>query len=218
MAQRFGFQSVQIIKSACLGGGSYGSVYKATYDELPGARKIIERFEQECEFLSVIRHPNIVQYLGVSRDLETQLPVLLMELMDESLTRFLERSQTPVSYHTQVDICHDIALALAYLHSNSIIHRDLSSNNVLLIAGSRAKVTDFGMVKLFNLNCNNMTHLTMCPGTLAYMSPQALDDTILHRKTGLFLICCTGHSNCHLSFSQPWPSYPEDRRPTLPNG
>ena len=193
MAQRFGFQSVQIIKSACLGVGSYGSVYKATYDELPcvgkilhptlfetsdpGARKIIERFEQECEFLSVIRHPNIVQYLGVSRDLETQLPVLLMELIDESLTRFLERSQTPVSYHTQVDICHDIALALAYLHSNSIIHRDLSSNNVLLIAGSRAKVTDFGMVKLFNLNCNNMTHLTMCPGTLAYMSPQALDDT-----------------------------------------
>ena len=193
MAQRFGFQRVQIIKSACLGVGSYGSVYKATYDDLPcvgkilhptlfetsdpGGRKIIERFEQECEFLSFIRHPNIVQYLGVSRDPESQLPVLLMELMDENLTRFLERSQTLLSYHTQVDICHDIALALTYLHSNSIIHRDLSSNNVLLLAGSRAKVADFGMVKLFNVNCNNMTHLTMCPGTLAYMSPQALDDT-----------------------------------------
>ena len=170
MAQRFGFrQRVQIIKSACLGVGSYGSVYKATYDDLPcvgkilhptlfDARKIIERFEQECEFLSFIRHPNIVQYLGVSRDPESQLPVLLMELMDESLTRFLERSQTPLSYHTQVDICHDIALALTSLHSNSNIHCDLSSNNVLLLAGSRVKVADFGMMKLFNVNYNNMTH------------------------------------------------------------
>ena len=69
-----------------------------------------------------------------------------MELMDESLTKFLERPEStgPLPYHSQLNICHDVALALAYLHSNGIIHRDLSSNNVLLIGeGSRAKVTDF---------------------------------------------------------------------------
>ena len=80
-----------------------------------------------------------------------------MELMDESLTRFLERLTGPLPYHTQLNICHDVALALAYLHSNAIIHRDLSSNNVLLIGeGSRAKVT------------------TQVPGTPAYMPPEAL--------------------------------------------
>ena len=148
----------------------------------PGARRIIEQFEQECNFLSGVRHPHIVQYLGLARDPETRLPVLLIELMDDSLTQFLERSQEPLPYHTQVDLCHDIALALAYLHSNGIIHRDLSSNNVLLIAGSRAKVTDFGLAKVFDMSRNTMTPQTMCPGTLAYMSPEAFDDPPVYTK------------------------------------
>ena len=188
----FGYQIIRIIKTSSLGVGSYGAVYRALCDELPcaakilhptlfnthdpGARKIMERFEQECQFLSGVRHPHIVQYLGVSRDPESGLPVLLMELMDNSLTQFLERSEEPLPFHITVDICHDIALALAYLHSNGILHRDLSSNNVLLIGpGNRAKVTDFGMSKLANANLR-MTPMTMCPGTLAYMPPEALDD------------------------------------------
>ena len=79
-----------------------------------------------------------------------------------------------------MNISHDVALALAYLHSNDVIHRDLSSNNVLLIgAGNRAKVTDFGMAKLFDANRSTMT---MCPGTQAYMSPEALDDPPVYTK------------------------------------
>ena len=148
----------------------------------PGARRIIEQFEQECNFLSGIRHPHIVQYLGLARDPETRLPVLLIELMDDSLTQFLERSQEPLRYNVQVDLCHDIALALAYLHSNGIIHRDLSSNNVLLTAGSRAKVTDFGLAKVFDMSQSTMTPQTMCPGTLAYMSHEAFDDPPVYTK------------------------------------
>ena len=110
-----------------------------------------ERFRQECEILSNLRHPNIIQYLGTHQDHATGLPVLLMELMDESRTRYLEDHQGDVYYHMQVDICNDIVLALAFLHNNNIIHRDLSSNNVLLsgLPGNiRAKVTDFGMARL----------------------------------------------------------------------
>ena len=81
----------------------------------------------------------------------------------------------------QVDICHDIALAVAYLHSNGIIHRDLSSNNVLIIAERRAKVTDFGMSKLAGTT-SSMTPLTMCPGTQAYMPPEALRDPPTYTK------------------------------------
>ena len=117
----------------------------------------------------------------MSMDPDSRLPVLLMELLDESLTKMLERSQHSLAYYVQVDICLDIALAVAYLHSNDIIHRDLSSNNVLIIAGRRAKVTDFGMSKLAGA-APSMTPLTMCPGTLAYMPPEALREPPSYTK------------------------------------
>ena len=90
-----------------------------------------------------------------------------MELMDESLTHFLENSQ--------VNYCHDITLALSFLHSNNIIHRDLSSNNVLLIDNVRAKVTDYGMAELRPIEAQ--LTFTVCPGTDVDMPPEAVDET-----------------------------------------
>ena len=189
---RFGYRRVQLVKSKAnsLGIGSYGAVYKAKCDQLPCAAKvlhpilfetrdpasqrIVQRFEQECQFLSEMRHPNVIQYLGTCRDLESGLPVLFMELMDESLTSFLERSDMPLPFHTQVNITYDIAQALAYLHSHEVIHRDLSSNNVLLIGNARAKVTDFGMSKLSDAgHLTTPRPLTQLPGTEVYMPPEA---------------------------------------------
>jgi serine/threonine protein kinase len=199
-SKAIGFKTVQLLKDQTLGIGSYGKVYKAKCDDLLCAAKIIHetlfdptaqqliapqrehrlpmrRFEQECEFLSTIRHPNIVQYLGIYRDPDTGLPALLMELMDDSLTHFLESSPQPIAYHIQVNICHDITLALSFLHSNGIVHRDLSSNNVLLRGNILAKVTDFGMARLGDQNprATQLT-FTMCPGTDAYMPPEAVQE------------------------------------------
>ena len=198
--KKIGFKTIVLLKDQTLGIGSYGSVCKAKCDDLLCAAKIIHptlfdptalhqiaphrehrlpirRFQLECEFLSTVRHPNIVQYLGTHQDPETHLPVLLMELMDDSLTHFLESSPQPIPYHIQVNICHDITLALSFLHSNGIVHRDLSSNNVLLIGNIRAKLTDFGMARLSDLNpqATRFTN-TMCPGTDVYMPPEAVQD------------------------------------------
>ena len=182
------FPNVEIYAGKTIGAGAYGNVCRAVCGQLPCAAKLLheaimqsddpgvqsfaERFKQECQFLSVIKHPNIVQYLGTTTCPKSGRLVLLMELMDENLTKFLERSTDPLPYYKQVNICHDVALALAYLHSKAIIHRDLSGNNVLLIgAGIRAKVTDFGMSKL--IKCRPK-HLTECPGNSVYMPPEAL--------------------------------------------
>ena len=99
-----GFHNVQLVKSEAnsLGVGSYGAVYKARCDQLvcaakvlhpilfqtrdPAAYRIVERFQREINFLSRLRHPNIIQYLGSCADPDSGLPVLFMKLMDESLT------------------------------------------------------------------------------------------------------------------------------------
>ena len=114
------YGAVQVYSEDTLGVGSYGKVCKAKCGQLPcaakllhdimfgnndpGISKFVECFEQECRFLKVIKHPNIVQFLDSYRDPRSRRLVLLMELMDESLTRFLERSTGPLPYHTQLNI------------------------------------------------------------------------------------------------------------------
>ena len=188
METEFGCHNIELYKSQTLGSGSYGGVCKAKCDGLPCAAKImylmlfdlhdtgaVRKFHEECRLLSLARHLNVVQYLATYCDPDTGLPVLLMELCNESLSAFLERSPGPLSYHIQLNICHDIALALVYLHSNGLIHRDLTGNNVLMTAGPLAKITDFGMSKLASVN-PRMTALTRYPGNPQYMSPEALDE------------------------------------------
>ena len=186
-----------------LGVGSYGAVYRAKIGMLPCAAKILhptlfqggdpgsERirrlFERECEVLRRIRHPYVVQYIKSYVDPESNLPVLLMELLDESLTNFLERVRS-VRHHILISLAHDVGLALEFLHSIGIIHRDLSSNNVLLIAGKRAKVSDFGMVRLLEGH-TRMTPATFCPGTMAYMPPEAFNnEPVYHAPLDCFSV------------------------------
>ena len=190
--QTLNYSVVEILRGEELGIGSYGAVYRAKCDELlcaakvlhlilfaegdtDGEARLLRQFDQECNFLKDLRHPNIVQYLGMY--MEGNERILLMELMDGNLTRFLEHNEhTPLPYHVAMDISSDVALALAYLHSNYIVHRDLSSNNVLLLGERRAKVSDFGVSKLISPHRQRQSSLTLCPGNSAYMPPEAIDE------------------------------------------
>ena len=227
-------QDLQLFCDKCLGSGSYGKVCKAKLNELPCAAKLLHiilfqfedprsqtiqrRFEQECEILKTMRHPNVVQYLGMTHDPQSGLPILLMELLDGNLTNFLEHSQEPLPYHLQVNLWHDIALALTYLHSKHIIHRDLSGNNVLLIAGSRAKVTDFGMSKLSVVDAS-MSRLTQCPGTPLYMSPEALRTPPIYTdKLDVFSSGVVAIQIITRNYPDPGPDMLEVEDPSAPTG
>ena len=182
-------RDLKLYDEQLLGQGSYGQVLKARYrgtpcaakrlhhifrELLPGNRRMLENFIQECQKLSHIRHPKIVQFLGVQFDEETNVPLLVMERMECSLTSVLDSSQfLPMS--TKLSIALDISQALAYLHSCDppIVHRDLSSNNILLTANMEAKIADLG-VSRYQTPADSGVQCTQCPGSLLYMAPEAL--------------------------------------------
>ena len=172
-----------------LGYGSYATVLELEYMRLKCAGKkihevllrqgvtgyTVDRFENECHLLSQVRHPNIVQFLGVYFHQGMQAPILVLEFLPANLTSCIEQYDIlpkDISY----SILHDVALGLCYLHSQTppIIHRDLSSNNVLLTPSMTAKISDLGMARMLNLNSQQVSHMTQTPGTPAYMPPEVM--------------------------------------------
>ena len=172
-----------------LGQGSYATVLEVEYMGLKcagkkihelllrqgGASYTVHRFEEECRLLSQVRHPNIVQFLGVYFQQRVRAPILVMEFLPTNLTSCIEQySVLPkeISY----SILHDVSLGLCYLHSQipPIIHRDLSSNNVLLTPNMTAKISDLGVARILNLTPLQVSRMTQTPGTPAYMPPEVM--------------------------------------------
>ena len=179
-----------------LGGGSYGVVQelgvdgllcagKKIYDELidhenEGVQRMIEKYYRECSLLSDLRHPHIVQFLGICFLQNSQLPVLVMELLKGSLDELLE-SVPNIRLCTKLSILQDVSRGLIYLHSRApaVIHRDLTARNVLLDAAMRAKIADLGNSRIVHLRPDQLaqTMTKGIPGTLVYMPPEALGST-----------------------------------------
>ena len=133
-----------------------------------------KNYLEECIKCSKLFHPNIVQFLGIHYPSEdAKLPWLVMEKMDCSLTSFLT-NHTPanVSVNAKISIIHDISLGLQYLHARDIIHRDLSSNNILLTKHLTAKIADLGVAKLIDPD-GTRSH-TLAPGTQFFLPPEAM--------------------------------------------
>ena len=146
-------------------------------DQSPGgADKFISNFEAECLTWSKLRHPGVVQFLGVYLERNSRLPVLVMEKMDTTLRTYLEdHSKEEFPLHQKAFVLRQVTQALAYLHSQNppLVHHDLSPNNVLLNMGSFVtKVSDFGMSRAINPSA--LSRKSSIKGTLAFMAPEAL--------------------------------------------
>ena len=119
------------------------------------------------------RHPCLLQFIGATNDEGS--PLFVTELMETSLRKLLE--QRSLSTAEVAVISLDVARALNYLHQKKprpIIHRDISSANVLLWRQAdqwRGKVSDYGAA-------NFMQHtLSVCPGAAVYSAPEALTNS-----------------------------------------
>ena len=207
-----------------VGRGAYGKVYAVKYCETICAAKeihsvlveyadptemkgIIQSFFGECRQCSKLRHPNVIQFLGVyyppRSDQKLRLPVMVMEMMDDSLTSFIKKHQEIPEY-LKYSILHDVSLGLCYLHRQDppIIHRDLSSNNILLTKYCVAKISDLGVAKVIKQD-GKMTKMTKAPGTQDFMPPEALE----HDATYGLPIDVFSFAGIILhTFTQEWPT------------
>jgi len=180
-----------------LGRGAYGRVYTVKYRETVYAAKEIHslllevanpeekqemrhNFLRECYNCSILHHPNIVCFIGIyyPQGNEAVFPAMVMELMDDSLTKFVKKSH--ITLKIKSSILHDVARGLSYLHCHHppIIHRDLSPNNVLMSCDLVAKISDLGVAKVVKAD-SKMTKnmLTQVPGCVDFMPPEALDSS-----------------------------------------
>ena len=164
----------------CLGRGGWGSVNEGTYCGCTVAVKqihdlILSRhnrllFEREMNIASACRHPCLLQFIGATNDEGS--PLFVTELMEKSLRASFE--ERPLSETEIRVISLDVARALNYLHQKKpspIIHRDVSSANVLLWREGeqwRGKVSDYGTANFMQQT------MTVAPGATIYSAPEAL--------------------------------------------
>jgi serine/threonine protein kinase/tetratricopeptide (TPR) repeat protein len=129
------------------------------------------RFSQEARAVARLRHSNILSVYDYGQDEKGQ-PYIVTELLDGGTLRDFMRK--PLDIKQMGRIIGQIADALDYAHSQNMVHRDIKPSNILMgtqrVAGDRAVLADFGIVKLLS-----GTHLTKTGsgiGTAEYMSPE----------------------------------------------
>ena len=204
-----------------LGHGAYGSVSVVRVNALRCACKrlhdilaaesravdqypMVQRFVDECIQMSKLRHPNIVQFLGVYFG-KSSIPSLVMELLPISLGDFLD-DYPNIPDHVKNSILRDVALGLLYMHRQNppMIHRDLTVSNVLLTKSLKAKITDLGVAKVLNTTQSSSRQQLMSinPGNAVCMPPEArTEKPIYDSKLDNFSF---GHMIVHVVI-QRWP-------------
>lgn len=134
-----------------------------------------ENFLTECQLLSRLRHPNIIQFIGVSQTSESPRDLaLVMERLSSDLERFIttyrEGSGSGIPLPIKFHILKNVSSGLMHLHSESLVHGSVSGFAVLLTEDLQAKLTAFGRTQ----NFKQPVYLLQCPGTNDYMPPEAL--------------------------------------------
>uniref|UniRef100_A0A3Q2FCZ5 Cyclin-dependent kinase 4 n=1 Tax=Cyprinodon variegatus TaxID=28743 RepID=A0A3Q2FCZ5_CYPVA len=181
--------SVQYEPVAEIGGGAYGTVYKARDTEsgkFVALKNVRVQTDQNGLPVSTVRevallkrmeqfdHPNVVRLMDVCAtqrsDQETKV-TLVFEHVDQDLKTYLAKAPAPgLSAGRIKDLMRQLLSGLAFLHSNHVMHRDLKPENILVTSQGQVKLADFGLAKIYSC------HMALTPVvvTLWYRPPEVL--------------------------------------------
>ena len=186
---------------SALGEGGMGEVFLAN-DHRLGRKVAIKiltedgqragrRLISEAKAAAVLDHPNICAIYEVGEAGASGF-IVLQYVEGESLAERLERG--PIEVREALAIAAQIADGLAEAHEHGIIHRDVKPQNIMLAAGSRVKILDFGLAKVTHdpsgaaadAQTSVKTAAGMVRGTVPYMSPEQLRGEKLDGRTDMF--------------------------------
>lgn len=184
MLPKFTLEEVEV--GCQIAQGGFSSVHHAVWRSTPCALKKIfdpvitdelrSEFENEVRMLRMLRHPHIVCLMAVCR-VPPALSVLTEVIGGGSLFELLHQPSYQQRFCIKADppsvlpVVHQAATALTYMHTMSVAHRDIKSQNVLLTEGTRpvAKLCDFGLARMVSELC---TGTMQWAGTACYMAPE----------------------------------------------
>ena len=199
---------IQIDTEQLLGKGEFGYVYLAKWKSTQVVAKVIkgnimndqkELFLNEFNILSKSHHPNIVQIFGY---VENPFIIVMEYLSDQDLLYHIRKNR--LSLVNKINICLDILKGVEYLHTlkpQSVIHRDLKPQNIILNSSKAAKITDFGLSRFLDNNHSskkspeeNISELTKTSnedlttmvGTKRYMSPEVTQPSKYNQKVDIW--------------------------------
>uniref|UniRef100_A0A061RK97 Sh2 domain-containing protein n=1 Tax=Tetraselmis sp. GSL018 TaxID=582737 RepID=A0A061RK97_9CHLO len=220
-----------------IGGGAFGDVYKGTFRGKPTAIKLFSRYYQgdqeeiynsfvsEVKLMSKFQNcDRIVRILGASLQ-QPYVCILLEFVCGPSLaSRIYDETLPPLTYQQILELGHDIATALAYLHP-TVVHRDLKPDNILLDESGRAKLIDFGISR--GKDPFKSYIMTQTGGTPIYMAPEQFNSPKFDEKADVYALGCILYEM--FARSPPWKGYSHfcqiivavafnNERPPIPEG
>ena len=186
-----------------LGAGAFGTVYKAK-DGILGRmvaiktirleglaavgvslEELVDRFQQEARVSAQLRHPNIVTIYDVGES--EGMSYLAMEFIDGTGLDKVIAAEKRLPIERAASIGAQVADALGFAHQHNVVHRDIKPANIMIEAGDRVKVTDFGIAKVTD-SAQQLTVTGTLLGTPSYMSPEQARGQALDGRSDLFAV------------------------------
>ncbi|XP_076893812.1 receptor-like protein kinase FERONIA [Bidens hawaiensis] len=189
-------------ESLIIGSGGFGKVYKGNI--IHGSSIVVvaikrldsvsnqgaSEFWIEVEMLSMLRHCNLVSFIGYC-NYEKEMILVYEYMHNGTLDDHLHKFNTPLSWLQRLNICVGAGRGLHYLHTGTgihygVIHRDVKSSNILLHESWTSKISDFGLSKVCPTN-QPSTHVnTRIKGTFGYLDPNYYATGRLTRKSDVY--------------------------------
>ncbi len=187
------FAGYQILEH--LGKGGMGDVYKALQIGLDRtvALKILpsllarnpqfsERFFSEAYAISRLQHQNIVTIYDYGEE-NYQKYIAMQYVQGPTLSQLLKQNG-PLNWPRIIHITKQIGRGLKYAHQSDIVHRDIKSGNIMVEAGDRVYISDFGIAKV--IDAPNITTTGMTMGTPEYMAPEQCQGGIVDGQSDIY--------------------------------